>query len=370
MRTILIILRKEFLQVKRNRIILPMLFVMPILQLIILGHAANFEVKNLNLFLVDKDQSRLSHDLVSRFTASDYFRIVDSSFDSKEGEDELAKGKVDLIIEIPQNFERDFLSNDKSQLQLKIDAVNGMKAGIAGAYSNNIIQNFNTENLTKNTGKLMQLPVDLRYSYWFNPEMEYSTFMVPGILVLLITAIGAFVSAMLLVREKEIGTIEQLNVTPIKKYELILGKLFTFFIIAFLELTLGLIIAKFIFNLQFLGSIWLVYAFTAVYLPVVLGIGLFISTVSNTQQQAMFIAWFFLMIFILMSGLFTPIESMPSWAQKITMFNPVRYFIEFMRMVLLKGSTFSDVKLHFAILLAYGFGINALAIWNYRKTNA
>jgi ABC-2 type transport system permease protein len=347
-----------------------MLFVMPILQLIILGHAANFEVKNLNLFLIDKDQSRLSHDLLSRFTASDYFRIVNSSFDSRVGEDELARGKADLIIEIPQNFEHDFLNNNKSQLQLKIDAVNAMKAGIAGAYSNIIIQNFNTEYISKTSGKVMQLPIDLRYSYWYNPEMEYPTFMVPGILVLLITAIGAFISAMLLVREKEIGTIEQLNVTPIKKHELLLGKLSTFFIISFFELTFGLLIAKFIFNLEFQGSIWLIYAFTAVYLPVVLGIGLFISTVSNTQQQAMFIAWFFLMIFILMSGLFTPIESMPTWAQKITLFNPVRYFIEFMRMVLLKGSSFSDVKFHFAVLLAYGFGINALAIWNYRKTNA
>ena len=370
MRTIFYILQKEILQIRRNKMILPMLFGMPLLQLIILGHAANFEVKNLNLFLIDKDQSSLSRQLISKFSASDYFNIVNTSFDYKEGERQMLEGDADLIIEIPQEFEYNLIKGEKAPVSLKIDAVNGMKGGIANAYSTMIINGFNADVLSDLNGKEVMMPIDIRYSFWYNPGMEYSTFMVPGILVLLVTMVGGFISAIIIVREKEIGTIEQLNVTPIKKYELILGKLLTFFFIGFIELSIGLLIAKLVFNLQFEGSIWLVYAFTIVYLPVVLGLGLLISTFTNTQQQAMFLAWFILMIFILMSGLFTPIESMPSWAQKITLFNPIRYFIEFMRMVLLKGSTFTDVKLHFLIMLGYGIGINALAIWNYRKTSS
>lgn len=370
MRTILFIIQKEVLQIRRNRLILPLLFVMPFIQLIILGHAANFEVKNLNLCIVDKDQSSFSHKLISKFSASKYYRIVKSTFDSKEASQDMLEGRNELILEIPQDFEKKLIIGEKSAVNIRIDAVNGMKAGIANAYTTMIINNFNTEIMSSMTGKAVLLPLDLEYSFWYNPEMNYSTFMVPGILVMLVTMIGSFVTAIVIVREKEIGTIEQLNVTPIKKYQLILGKLFTFFIIGFLELSLGLLIAKFVFKLTFVGSIWLVYGFTLVYLPVVLGLGLLISTITNTQQQAMFMAWFVLLISILLSGLFTPIESMPGWIQNITLFNPIRYFVAFMRMVLLKGSTFSDVKINFMVMLGYGFLINLLAIWNYRKTNA
>ncbi len=192
--------------------------------------------------------------------------------------------------------------------------------------------------------------------------------MVPGILVLLVTMIGVFLSAMNIVREKEIGTAEQLNVTPIRKSHFIIGKLAPFWILGIFEFTLGLIIAKFVFDVPFVGSLVLVYAFAAIYIIMILGMGLFISTITNTQQQAMFIAWFFLVVFILMGGLFTPIESMPDWAQTITLFNPIRYFIEVIRMVLLKGSGFFDVKFHFVVVILYAFIINGLATWNYRKT--
>ncbi|HHB52844.1 MAG TPA: ABC transporter permease, partial [Saprospiraceae bacterium] len=213
------------------------------------------------------------------------------------------------------------------------------------------------------------LPIDITWSNWYNLLLVYSTFMVPGILVLLVTMVAVFLTAINIVREKEMGTIEQLNVTPVKKYQFIIGKLFPFLIIAFFELSIGLVIAKLVFNLNYQGSILLVYAFTLVYLFAVLSIGLFISTVTHTQQQAMFIAWFIMVIFILMSGLFTPVESMPGWAQKVTWFNPIKYFIEFMRMVLLKGSTFSDVKTHFIIIAVYGLVLNRLAVWNYKKVS-
>ena len=370
MRTILFILRKELLQIKRNKMILPMLFVMPAIQLIILGNAASFEVKNINLCIIDKDQSSLSHQLISKFNASEYFNLVNTTFNIKEGNKEMLDGKIDLIIEIPGEFEKKLISHEKSPLSLKIDAVNGMKGGIANAYANRIIFDFNNDINSSLTAQNMKTPIDIGYSNWYNPDMKYSTYMVPGILVLLVTLIGIFVTSIVIVREKEIGTIEQLNVTPIKKYQLLLGKMLTFFFIGFLELSIGLLIGKLVFSLHFEGSILLVYAFTLVYLPVVLGLGLLISTFADTQQQSMFIAWFIMMIFILMSGLFTPIESMPKWAQNITLFNPVRYFIEFMRMVLLKGSSIIDVKLHFIVMIIYGIVINFFAIWNYSKRSA
>ena len=193
--------------------------------------------------------------------------------------------------------------------------------------------------------------------------------MVPGILVLLVTMITLFLSGMNIVREKEIGTLEQINVTPIKKSQFIIGKLFPFWVIGMGLLTIGLILAKVIFNVPMIGSLLLMYLYTSIYIFVILGIGLFISNFTETQQQAMFIAWFFTVIFILMSGLFTPIESMPKWAQTITEFNPIKYFVEVMRMVMLKGSSFTDILPQFLKTLLYAFIMNGLAVWSYKKTN-
>jgi len=167
-------------------------------------------------------------------------------------------------------------------------------------------------------------------SFWYNKTLNYKTFMVPGILVLLVTMITLFLSGMNIVREKEIGTLEQMNVTPIKKHQFIIGKLFPFWVLGMLLLTVGLIIARLLFNVPMVGSLGLMYLYTSIYILVILGMGLFISNYTDTQQQAMFIAWFFVVIFILMSGLFTPIESMPEWAQFLTEFNPIKYFVEVM----------------------------------------
>jgi ABC-2 type transport system permease protein len=199
--------------------------------------------------------------------------------------------------------------------------------------------------------------------------MEYAIFMVPGILVLLVTMIGAMLAGINIVREKELGAIEQINVSPVRKSQFILGKLIPYWIIGMLELALGLTLAKIIFDVPMVGSIGLLFVFAAGYLPLVLGIGLLISTFTNTQQQSMFLTWFFLVIFILMSGLFTPIESMPPWAQKLTWFNPIAYFIEVVRLVMLKGAEWADIQFSFFKIIGLAFVINALAVWNYRKRN-
>lgn len=191
--------------------------------------------------------------------------------------------------------------------------------------------------------------------------------MLPGVLVILVTIIGMFLSSVNLVREKEMGTIEQINVTPIRKYQFIIGKLIPFWVIALFELSFGLLIGKWFFYVPIEGSLALLFGFTSVYLLVVMGIGLFISTMSSTQQQVMFLTFFFLVTFIMMSGIFTPTESMPDWAQRVNIINPLAYFMRVIRMVLLKGSGFTDISKEFISLGIYAVIILSLATWRYRK---
>jgi len=192
--------------------------------------------------------------------------------------------------------------------------------------------------------------------------------MLPGILVILVTVIGMFLTALNLVREKEMGTIEQINVTPIKKHHLLIGKLVPFWIIGMFELAFGLSIGVLFFHLPFEGSIATLFGFGSIYLLVALGIGLFLSTVAENQQQVMFLAYFFMLTFVLMSGIFTPADSMPEWAQTVNYINPFYYFIRAIRMILLKGSTFIHVLPEALSLAAYAIVIFTLSVWRYRKT--
>jgi len=197
--------------------------------------------------------------------------------------------------------------------------------------------------------------------------MNYKYFMVPGILVILLTMVGANLAAINIVKEKEIGTIEQINVTPIKKHHFILGKLIPFWILGLIVLTLGLTIARVVYGIIPAGSIFTIYVFAAVYLLAVLGLGLLISTYAANQQQAMLISFFIMMIFILLGGLYTSIDSMPEWARAITKANPVAYFIEVMRMVVLKGSSLADIRDQLAIVGGFALLLNGWAVYSYRK---
>ncbi len=368
MRIILFIVRKEFRQIFRNKAMLPLIFLMPVIQLLILSNAATYEIQDIRVIAIDKDNSPISHRLLSKLEGSPYFKLGQVTNNTRIGEQALNDGTTDIVMEIPINMEKNVLSKIPVKILLSVNAIDGVKAGLASSYLQAIVADYGMGLIALDLPLQRAGGVIIETSNWYNESLDYKTFMVPGILVLLVTMIGTFLTAMNIVREKEIGTIEQLNVTPIKKYQFIIGKLFPFLIIGLLEMTIGLLVAKLVFNTPFVGSLFLVFVFSTVYLLVVLGMGLLISTITETQQQAMFISWFFMVIFILMSGLFTPIESMPGWAQKITLFNPIRYFIEIMRMVMLKGSGFYEVRFHFLIISVYAIIINALATWQYRKT--
>ena len=371
MRTIIYILQKEFIQIFRNKSMLPIIFFVPIVQLIILVHAATFEMKEIRMFVVDNDMSSTSKLLIGKFKGSPFFKITDYSYSERDGDVAMMKGDADVIMNIPSHFEKNLYKEGNEKIQLVVNAINGTAAGLINAYSLAIINDFNRELINKQgqiaTAEIMQKQINTNYSYWYNPELNFKTFMVPGILVLLITIIGLLLSGMNVVREKEIGTIEQINVTPIKKYQFVTGKLLPFWIIALFELAFGLTIGKLLFNIPLVGSLPLLFFVASVYLLAILGIGLFVSTVTNTQQQSMFITFFFMMIFILMSGLFTSVESMPHWAQIADKFNPVAYFIKIIRMILLKGSSFSDFKTDFFGLLALAVTMLGLSVWRYRK---
>ena len=372
MSTIKYLLQKEFRQIFRNRTLVMSILVAPLMQLIVLPWAANYEVKNIALAVVDHDHSTYSQKLISKISSSGYFKLAGYSESYEEAYHLVEQDKADVILEIPPHFERNLVRENQQKVFIAANAINGTKALMGSSYLGGIISVFNNDVRSEwlQQARYNAVPyIEVVSSNWFNPLMNYKVFMVPGILVLLVTMVGSMMCALNIVKEKEIGTIEQINVTPIKKVHFILGKLIPFWIIGNVVFTLGMVIAWLLYGIVPQGSILLLYGFLALYLLAVLGLGLLISTYSSTQQQAMSLSFFFIMIFNLMSGLFTPIESMPAWAQVIAKINPITYFIDVMRLVVLKGSGFHDIRYHILIVFVFALVLNTWAVLNYRKTS-
>ncbi len=370
MRTLKFILRKEFRQIFRDPSILRIILIMPVIQLLILPWAADYEIKNIKLAVVDHDHSEYSRQLINKVTSSGYFILTDYSSSYEHSLEKIEQDKADLVLQIPDHFEKDLVKEDEAKLYMAMNAINGTKANLGGAYLRNIIQDYNKQVRTE----WIQFPkfsqetqIEVTSSNWFNPLMNYKYFMVPGILVILLTMVGTNLAAINIVKEKEIGTIEQINVTPIKKFHFVLGKLIPFWIMGLVVLTIGLTIARVAYGIIPAGSFLTIYVFAAVYLLAVLGLGLLISTYSVNQQQSMLLSFFLMMIFILLGGLYTSIDSMPEWAKWITRFNPVSYFIEVMRMVVLKGSSLADIKYQLLAMGGFAVAFNGWAIISYHK---
>lgn len=366
MRILKYLLKKEFLQVFRNKFLIRLIFMIPVFQLAILPWAATFEQRNISLGIVDNDKSPYSRRLIEKTISSGFFQLTDYSDTYQEAFDAIEKNRADIILEIPRYFESDFIKEQPVNLMLTINAVNGQKAALGSSYITQIINDYNKDI----AGAYKIGSIELKPYYRYNTVMRYQDFMVPGILVILVTMIGGMLSAMNIVREKEVGTIEQINVTPIPKYIFILGKLIPFWIIGLFILSLGMIIAWLIYGLVPTGHIINIYIFSFFYLLAFTGFGLIISNFANSQQQAMFVTFFFLIISIMLSGLFTPITSMPQWAQTITIFNPLRYFVEVIRLIYLKGSGFMDILPQLIKIMVFVVVFNILAILSYRKTSS
>jgi ABC-2 type transport system permease protein len=370
MRTLRFLLQKEFRQIFRDPSILRLIFVMPVIQLAILPWAADYEIRNIKLAVIDHDHSSYSRSLINKVTASGYFILTDYTSSYQEALGKIEHDKADIILEIPASFEKKLVKEDESTLFMAVNAINGVKAGLGSSYLQSIIQEYNKEVRTE----WIQFPrfspetnIEITSSNWFNPLMNYKVFMVPGMLVLLLTMVGANLTAINIVREKEIGTIEQINVTPVRKFHFILGKLIPFWVLGLIVFTIGFGIARFLYGIVPVGSMLTIYVFAAIYLLAVLGLGLLISTYAESQQQAMLISFFLMMIFVLMSGLYTSIDSMPDWAKAVTRANPVTYFIQVVRMVVLKGSGLADIKTQLLTISGFAIVLNTWAVMNYHK---
>jgi ABC-2 type transport system permease protein len=370
MKVLPVLLKKEFRQIFRDSMIVRIIFMLPAIQLLVLPFAADYEISDIKVGVIDQDMSTTSRSLVHALEFSNYFILEAYGHSYNEGLNWIESDKTDLVLQIPQNFEKNLVRENTGTIYMAVNAVNGVKAYLGASYALQIIQEENQQIRRQWIPESAFSPgalFNIDSAKWYNPENNFQVFMVPGILAILMTMVGGFLSALNIVREKEIGTIEQLNVTPIKKYEFILGKLIPFWILGLVILTIGLIIS-YVFHGVLPGlNIGVLYLFAMVYLLAVLGFGFLISNFTETQQQAMMVAFFFMLIFILMSGLFTPIESMPHWAQWIARINPVTYGVDVMRMVLLKGAKLYDIIPHLKVIGLEALILNGLAIWTYRK---
>lgn len=370
MRTIAVLIRKEFIQIRRNRIILPAMIIAPLVQMIILVYAANMNMRDIDFAILDEDGSTTSVNLVSKYSSSPFFSYSGAVNSLDEAEKLLRGDKADLVIHIPARFEKSVLNRENPDVQFLINGINSAAAVLTASYAQNILFDYNRQlsagfsrpSLTPGFGN-----IEVSFSHWYNPELDFKIFMVPGILVVLVTLVGWLLMSLNVVREKELGTIEQINVTPVRKYQFLLGKLIPFWILGIVELGFGLILGRLLFHVPIIGSIWLLIGFTAIYLMTVLGFGLLIAAISETQQQVMFVNFFFVLVFILMSGIFTPVESMPEWAHWVNRINPLAYFMRVIRMILLKGSGFANVWQDFLSIGVFGILMIGLAVRSYRK---
>ena len=354
------LVEKEFKQLLRNPILPKLVLIFPCIMMLFLPWAATLEIKDNNLYVVDHDRSTLSSQLLRKVDGSEYFKLVGTGSVYAEAIDAVESGWADIILEIPQGTEKDYTMGVTPHIRVAANAVNGSKGGLGSAYLSAIVRDFFGGEAE---GGALQITVD----HLFNPYLDYHTFMVPALMVMLLTMLCGFLPALNIVSEKEIGTIEQLNVTPIGKFTFILGKLIPYWIVGFVVLNICFVLGWLIYDLWPVGSVATIYLFACIYILVVSGFGLLISNYSNTMQQAMFVMFFFVMIFILMSGLFTSVSSMPEWAQWVARVNPLTYFMQVMRMVYLKGSVLADMQKQFWILMAFVVGFNTWAILSYRK---
>ena len=371
MRTIFYLIRKEFIQIFRDKFMGRAIIGVPIVQMLLLVPAITFEIKNVELCIIDRDMTSESREMVSQLVGSTFFKVKYATFSEQEANDLLYKDKCDLVLQIPSGFGKETGKGNPGRILVSANAINAVNAQLSWAYLNGVIRDYNMNIMAKNTGSgsytsIPQIQVSNRY--WYNELLNYKYYMLPGILGILVLVIGFIFAGLNLVKEKESGTIEQINVTPIKKYHFIIAKMVPFLMIGLMDLSIGLIIGKLTFDIPFEGSIALLFLGSAIFLVAVLGLALFVSTFSDTQQQFMFTAFFFIIIFVLMSGVFTPLDSMPVWAQKFDLINPAAYVMRINRMVMLKGSTFADISREIYSLTAIAVAFTVLAVNRYRKT--
>jgi ABC-2 type transport system permease protein len=373
MRRILHMLRKEFLQFRRDRKMVGMSFIAPVFQLIILGYAANLDVSDIPLVVCDLDRSAASRDLVAQFTSSGYFRVVAQRDRLADVDGFLDNGTASMAMIIPLRFADNLTAGRTASLQLIVDGSETNSATVGLSYAQMIVARRSQEILmnvlkVQGRGGTIGGKVLPELRVWYNPELRSRNFLVPGVLALLLMVMTLILTSLAIVKEKELGTLEQIVVTPIQPYQLIIGKLSLFVIIGFVDVLLVVMVSAFLFGLPVKGSLALLIVLCLVFLMTTLGLGLFISTVSRTQQQAMMSSIFFVMLpMIFLSGFVFPIENMPGVIQGLTYLLPLRYFFVIIRGIFLKGVGPEVLWPQALAMLGFGVGILGLSILRFRK---
>jgi ABC-2 type transport system permease protein len=364
---------KEFIQVFRDPKMRGIIFIVPCMEVIVIGYAVNMDVRNIRTAVYDLDQSPASRDLVDRFTGSGYFDVVARVEHEEELQDLVDRGKVQIALRIDHGFQGDLRAGRTAAVQIILDGTDSNTAGIALGYAGRITSRYSRQILldrfeSQRGADVLPQGVNLRTRAWFNENLESRNYMLPGVIVIVVSLVGLLLTSMAVVREKEIGTIEQILVTPITAVEFILGKTLPFVLIAFVDVTLITLIGVFWFEVPVRGSIPLLYLATTLYLLTTLGIGLFISTVSQTQQQAMMATFFFLFPAMLLSGFSFPVANMPTPIQWLTLANPLAYFLTLVRGIFLQGAGMNLLWREMLVLGGMGLLTLTLAVRRFRKT--
>ena len=359
--TISALVKKEFLQVIRDRNMLRLIFIIPIVQMFVLAYAIDTDVKKIYTAVYDFDGSELSREYVRSMSAGDYFITGGTDISITDADRGFKENRYNVALIIPEDFSRDFAQLNQTKVGLLVDGTNANSASIALGYANLMTARFNQRQLG------LTQPVTLNIKKLYNPEGESIYYMVPGIVAVLLTMITMMLTSMAIVREREIGTLEQLMVTPISTPALILGKTIPFAIIGFIELSVALFLGVTWFSIPFAGSWGLLYALSFLYLFTTLGAGMLISTISSTQQQAMFFTWFFAIFAILTSGFFTPISNMPKIVQYLTYINPLRFFMVIVRGIMMKGATIDVLYPQVLAMIIFGTCVFSFAWIRFSK---
>lgn len=374
MRRIFYVMWKEVIELRQDPRIFGIIFIAPVLQLAILGYAATTDVRNVPIVVVDTDRSSESQNLISRFTGSGIFQIVDVVSDSRDVDRYLESGEAWMALSIPASYGQTVAAGRAATLQIVADGSDANSTNIAMGYATNLIAGY-TQEMVEERRRVAGVPLDgggagiePRVRIWFNPTLESRYFMLPGIFALLLLVVTSNLSSMAIVREREIGTLEQLNVTPLGRLELIIGKLLPYGIIGLIDVLIVLVVIVFWFEVPLRGSFWLLFGMSLIYLLTTLGLGLFTSTISHTQQQAMMTSTFFFLIpMMYLSGFIFPIENMPALIQPITYLIPLRYFVVILRGIFLKGVGLETLWPQALALFAWGVTVLTLAYMRSSK---
>jgi ABC-2 type transport system permease protein len=375
LKVVLTFIRKEFRQLSRTPEMLFLILGAPLIQLLILGFAVTNEVKHVKLYIEDRDNTQVSQSLGRSFTNTDRFDLVENR-DNQPSAELIRDWKAQLIVTIPPGFARDLVTGGKPGIGVRVDGMDGNSAAVALSYAQGIVTLFINSELNTpikfppDAPMLAALPpqVHVQERMWYNEDLNSTQYMIPGIVAILMTIISMMLAAMSLVKEKEIGTLEQLLVTPVRKSELLLGKLIPYWLLSLFEICFVMLAAHFIFGIHFAGNVLTMGLLAAIYLLTTLGLGILVSTLTRTQQQAMFFAWFMMVFMLLLSGFFIPIRNMPQSIRYLTLLNPMAYFMTIIREIVIKGNELKYLWKEALALIVYGVAIFSFSAVKFKKT--